>query len=293
MPLVREINSVLNIPMFERYTEKARRAIFFARYEASQYGSPYIETEHLLLGLMRECRAVLGKWFPGKGNLEAKIRTQIEKHITRGARIPTSVEVPLSQENRQVLMLAADAADKLGHPLVGPEHLLIGILCIEKCLAAQVLRAQGATPGPIQEALAKMRYEKRESGSPPRAFLTLEYFLEGLKTLSAEELMHHFANNAEFVDGLGERWDRAAIGKEFESLFAPYAKRNVDYILEGALAETDQLSVYTVLWKNALLASEERAWMHRMTIMLKLEDAGWKILFAQVTLVKPFSASAS
>src|SRR5689334_22698282 len=102
MPLVREINSVLNIPMFERFTEQARRTIFFARYEASQYGSPYIETEHLLLGILRERRAVLGKWFPGKGNLEAKIRTQIEKHITRGARIPTSVEVPLSQENRQV-----------------------------------------------------------------------------------------------------------------------------------------------------------------------------------------------
>src|SRR5271156_932282 len=40
--------------MFERYTEKARRVIFFARYEASQFGSPYIETEHLLLGLLRE-----------------------------------------------------------------------------------------------------------------------------------------------------------------------------------------------------------------------------------------------
>jgi ATP-dependent Clp protease ATP-binding subunit ClpC len=40
--------------MFERYTEKARRTIFFARYEASRFGSPYIEAEHLLLGLLRE-----------------------------------------------------------------------------------------------------------------------------------------------------------------------------------------------------------------------------------------------
>src|SRR5260370_234880 len=44
--------------MFERYTEKARRVIFFARYEASQFGSPYIETEHLLLGLLRETKAL-------------------------------------------------------------------------------------------------------------------------------------------------------------------------------------------------------------------------------------------
>jgi ATP-dependent Clp protease ATP-binding subunit ClpA len=44
--------------MFERYTEKARRVIFFARYEASQFGSPFIETEHVLLGLLREDRDV-------------------------------------------------------------------------------------------------------------------------------------------------------------------------------------------------------------------------------------------
>jgi ATP-dependent Clp protease ATP-binding subunit ClpC len=51
--------------MFERYTEGARRAIFFARFEASQYGSQFIETEHLLLGLLREGRS-LAKWFPGE-----------------------------------------------------------------------------------------------------------------------------------------------------------------------------------------------------------------------------------
>lgn len=44
--------------MFERYTQKARRVIFFARYEASQYGSLYIETEHLLLGLLDQDQVV-------------------------------------------------------------------------------------------------------------------------------------------------------------------------------------------------------------------------------------------
>jgi len=39
--------------MFERYSEKARRVIFFARYEASQFGSPVIGAEHLVLGLVR------------------------------------------------------------------------------------------------------------------------------------------------------------------------------------------------------------------------------------------------
>ena len=63
--------------MFERYTEKARRVIFFARYEASQYGSPYIETEHLLLGLMREDKALANRFLRQQGSIES-IRKEIE-----------------------------------------------------------------------------------------------------------------------------------------------------------------------------------------------------------------------
>src|ERR1039457_6672075 len=48
--------------MFERYTEKARRVIFFARYEASQFGSPYIESEHLLMGILREDKGLTNRF---------------------------------------------------------------------------------------------------------------------------------------------------------------------------------------------------------------------------------------
>ena len=57
--------------MFEKYTEKARRVIFFARYEASQYGSPYIETEHLLLGLLREDKALANRFLRTHGTIES------------------------------------------------------------------------------------------------------------------------------------------------------------------------------------------------------------------------------
>src|ERR671924_1885726 len=62
--------------MFERYTEKARRVIFFARYEASQFGSPYIETEHLLLGLLREDKALTNRFLRSHASVES-----IRKHI--------------------------------------------------------------------------------------------------------------------------------------------------------------------------------------------------------------------
>ena len=67
--------------MFERYTEKARRVIFFARYEASQFGSPCIETEHLLLGLLREDKALAARFLRSSTSVES-IRKQIEAHTT-------------------------------------------------------------------------------------------------------------------------------------------------------------------------------------------------------------------
>src|ERR1700743_2900053 len=67
--------------MFERYTEKARRVIFFARYEASQFGSPFIETEHLLLGLLREDKALTNRFLRSHAAVDS-IRKQIEGHTT-------------------------------------------------------------------------------------------------------------------------------------------------------------------------------------------------------------------
>jgi hypothetical protein len=129
--------------MFERYTEKARRAIFFARYEASQYGSPYIESEHLLLGLLREDRA--------PASYIESIRKEIESGITIRERISTSVEVPLSQECKRILICAAEEAERLGHKHVGTEHLLLGIRREDRCLAARIVQAHGVTVPRVRE----------------------------------------------------------------------------------------------------------------------------------------------
>ena len=67
--------------MFERYTEKARRVIFFARFEASQFGSPNIESEHLLLGLLREDKGLTNRFLRSHVAVES-IRKQIEAQTT-------------------------------------------------------------------------------------------------------------------------------------------------------------------------------------------------------------------
>lgn len=125
--------------MFERFTEKLRRVIFFARYEASQFGSPYIETQHLLLGLLREDPALVHRFQLSPESIRAKI----EKAAVIREHIATSVDLPLSNECKRVLSYMTEEADALGHKHIGTEHLLLGLLREEKSFAAELLRESG------------------------------------------------------------------------------------------------------------------------------------------------------
>lgn len=119
--------------VFERYTEAARRALFFARHETSRLGATSIETDHLLLGLMRESRGVVSRILAPLP-LD-KIRGEIESRSHFREKIPTFVEVPFTAESKRVLNVAAQEADRLLHQHIGPEHLLLALLHEEKSVA--------------------------------------------------------------------------------------------------------------------------------------------------------------
>lgn len=140
--------------MFERCTEKARRVIFFGRYEASQFGSPYIETEHLLLGLFREDKALTHRCLHSQANVKS-IRNQIEAHTTFREKTSTSVDLPLSNESKRVLAYAAEEADRLSDTHIGTEHLLLGLLRESRSFAAQLLNSQGVSLDKTREIISK------------------------------------------------------------------------------------------------------------------------------------------
>lgn len=129
--------------MFEHYTEKARRVVFFARYEASQFGAQCIETEHILLGLLREAKSLrlrLPVAFTAEG-----IRHDIESATTVGEKTSTSVELPLSDESKRVLEYAAEEARAAEHDYVGTEHLFVGLVREPKSFGAVLLQKRGVT----------------------------------------------------------------------------------------------------------------------------------------------------
>jgi ATP-dependent Clp protease ATP-binding subunit ClpC len=132
--------------VFERYTEKARRVIFFARYEASEYGSPYIETEHLRLGLLREDPALTRRVLGAKTSSESpvdSIRRKISERGMLGEKFPSSVDLPLSDGSKRVLAYAAEETERLNSRPIDTEHLLLGLLRDKKSFAALLLNQEG------------------------------------------------------------------------------------------------------------------------------------------------------
>src|SRR6186713_3350699 len=146
--------------MFERYTERARRVLFFARYEASQLGSISIETEHLLLGLIREGKGLTSRIFARSHLSLENIRKEIEGRTVFREKVSTSVEIPFSAETKRVLQFAAEEADRLLHNYIGTEHLLLGILREERSVAASILIEKGMRLNAVREDIVQLLNEK-------------------------------------------------------------------------------------------------------------------------------------
>ena len=150
------------VTVFERYTERARRVIFFARYEASQLGAHSIQTEHVLLGLIREGKGLTQRLLNRGSVRMEEVRRQVEGRCRYGEQVSTTVEMPLSPEVKRVLALAQDEAEQLGHSYTGTEHLLLGLLREDTATAADVLRENGLTLPFLREEIVRLLAEKTQ-----------------------------------------------------------------------------------------------------------------------------------
>jgi ATP-dependent Clp protease ATP-binding subunit ClpC len=161
--------------MFERYTERARRVLFFARYEATQLGSTSIETEHLLLGLIREGKGLTSRIFARSHLSLESIRKEIEGRTVFREKVSTSVEIPFSGETKRVLQFAAEEADRLLHTYIGTEHLLLGILREERSVAASILYEKGMRLASVREDIVQLLNEKTAPARPKETPLLAEF----------------------------------------------------------------------------------------------------------------------
>lgn len=183
--------------MFERYSEPAMRVIFYSRYMAHQVGSPAIETEHLLLGLLR-VDMVLSRRFLGSPWAAEEIWQEIERSRPIRAIAPGTVDLPLSTTAKRVLVRAPEEADQLSCKKIRTEHLLLGLLRDDKCLAAALLQGHGLGLVSMREELSRSPHDDsatekfvRERSPLPQDVVEVQTRIRSILSRTEEAIANH------------------------------------------------------------------------------------------------------
>ena len=153
-------------PLFDKYTDRAKRVLMLAQEEARRFNHNYIGTEHLLLGLVREGEGIAAKVLYDMGVDLTKVRSAVEFIIGRGERVNQG-DISLTPRAKKVIELAAEEARRLGHNYIGTEHLLLGLVREGEGIAAGVLESLGVS-------LEKVRQQVIQSVSQQPSRLTHE-----------------------------------------------------------------------------------------------------------------------
>jgi len=153
--------------MYQRFTEKAERAIEFSQQSAVELGHNYVGTEHILLGLVKEGTGVAARVLQVQGITEEKILKEIDELIGRGE---TSGETPVgfTPRTKRVLELAFKEARRMGQGYIGTEHLLLGIMKEGESVAVRIMMDLGVDPQKLLNELVKILNEETpgSNGSP-------------------------------------------------------------------------------------------------------------------------------
>jgi ornithine carbamoyltransferase len=155
--------------MWQRFTERARRVVFFAQEEAGRLGENYVSTEHMLLGLVRENDSVAARILDRMGVSLGRIRSEIERQVTHGdGRLGQDMQ--LTPRAKRVIDLAYDEARQLNNNYIGTEHILLGLIREGEGLAGRVLAKLAVElERTRREVMAMQDNERGAVSAPPSA----------------------------------------------------------------------------------------------------------------------------
>ncbi|HEX9118886.1 MAG TPA: ATP-dependent Clp protease ATP-binding subunit [Anaerolineae bacterium] len=158
----------------DRFTKHARAVLNIAQEEAVRLNHNYIGTEHLLLGLVKEEHGLAARVLKEVNASEADVVRAVERMAPRNPRPPYG-RPTLTPRTKRVIELAVEEARQMGHPNIGTEHMLLGLVQETEGIAAEVLRSLGVSLDKVRSQTNKAILEsqvqeksskKRESKTP-------------------------------------------------------------------------------------------------------------------------------
>lgn len=114
--------------MFEKYTTAARRVVILAQEDARDMRHWFIKPEHLLVSVTRD-EGVAGQALAAFGATTERVRSETLTLRGWGGE-PASGHLPFTPASRLVLDRAYKLHVELGHPQVGPEHILLALTLV-------------------------------------------------------------------------------------------------------------------------------------------------------------------
>ena len=151
---------------FDGFTDRARLVVVLAEQEARMLNHNYIGTEHILLGLTHDGEGVAAQALESLGISLPLVRQQVEEIIGHGQQAPSG-DIPFTPRAEKVLELSLRESSQLGHPYIGPEHILLGLILEGQGVAAQVLVKLGGDLNRVrQQVIEFLAGQERQPGRP-------------------------------------------------------------------------------------------------------------------------------
>ena len=130
--------------MFEKFTERGRKVIIYAKEEAEKRQNDYLGTEHLLLAVLKEEDGLPIAILKRMGITSEEVRLEVERNLPQGTNIMAFGDIPFTPRAKKVLELAVEEARLLGHNYIGSEHIFLGLIREEEGIGGKILRSFGA-----------------------------------------------------------------------------------------------------------------------------------------------------
>ncbi len=278
--------------MFERLTEQSRRSIFFARYEATHYLNSFIETEHLLLGILREDKP-LSSFLQRRGASVDEIRRKLEERISAPGRKKSAdtTELHLSAECHRILKNAVAEADRFHDPNIGTAHLLLALLSEQESAAAGILRDSGVKAAQLRQELERGASAQRER--PLQA--ALEDFFQSWVRGEFKSFSSFFEDDAMLIDERGAQHHGTAAITEYCSRVRDGGMdlNTLEITPSGAHFLQEKVAVVPIDWAFADAVPGQAPRRVRSMLVMRERDGQWWIAAAQLTEVRPAGTDPS
>ena len=162
--------------ILDRFTKRAKQVLYYAQEEAHYFNHPYVGTEHILLGLIRDKDHVAGKVLDALGLKHARAREAVDFIVGHGEKLKLDHDLELSAKGKKVIEYAIEEANNLNHQQIGTEHFLLGLLRLGEGVAAGVLEILSVDAEQVRTVMLRelQQVPKQDHKPKPRTTPSLD-----------------------------------------------------------------------------------------------------------------------